>query len=89
MIDWILGHWFGLIAGGLVVRLWTVARDRRKAVDRFNEILRLSNSSADNIKVRQHITEQVKAAGLNLGNSQDAPGRVIARSVKRVTEKTR
>lgn len=35
MIDWILRNWLALIEGGLIVSLWLIARDRRKAVDRL------------------------------------------------------
>ena len=92
MIDFVVEHLSGPFMGGVIVGLWIVARDRRKAVDRFNGILHERPEDAAKGKVHAEIIEAVKAAGRTLtpthkgGPSQDAAGRVIARSVKRMTK---
>ena len=95
MIDFVVENWWSIIMGGAIVALLTVARDRRKAVDRFNRILRL-HRNPDAGKACLHVIEQAKADGLLPGWStgagpqkQDAPGRVIARSVRRVMKEKR
>ncbi len=73
--------------GGVIVGLWIIARDRRKAVVRLVDRL-LATQEPDDVPVCRKVLEDVKAAGWRPGWSvdgptQDAPGRVIARCVKR------
>lgn len=88
----------GWLAAALLPFTLLVARRRRLAVQRFNDMLRISRN-AEALKVCEHVIAQVDARGwrrtcdgepkLNHEGRPklDAPGRVIARSVKRMTKK--
>ncbi len=95
-MDWILGHWFSLLAGGLVVRLWTVARDRRKAVDRMVDAIEVIKPKDEPEAWRKHLKHEItllgfihtrKRRGRDWRKWQDAPGRIIVRSVERMTKR--
>lgn len=77
---------------GIIGGLWIVARDRRTAVDRLVERIervgKLDSHSLEPLGPIQGLKYRIRCAGTT-PDGQDAPGRVIARSVKRVTKDTR
>ena len=94
MIEYITGNYLALIEGGviggLIVGLWIVARDRRKAVDRLYDCGLHAESPADfekRVRLNGLVPPLIPIRG-GRKPKQDAPGRVIARSVKRVTKET-
>lgn len=93
MIEFVVVQWFALLVGGLIVALAIVARDRRKAVDRLVDQIENCKCPPRPEDWRQWLKSRVEWQG-HYGHwltdayvdNQDAPGRQIARSVKRVTK---
>lgn len=90
MIDFTWANIPILLCGIVLAILWTVARHRRKAVDRLVSRLHRARKPDDCLVARK-IIDDVEAAGWLPGwslidgpDKQDAAGRVIARSVKRM-----
>lgn len=76
-----------IILAGVCAYVWLVARDRRKAVDRLVEEIEAVTTMkhVEMIGLGKTIQAHVCKAG-GTKDAQDAPGRVIARSVERMTK---
>lgn len=89
MIDFVWQHILPFVEGGMIVGLWLAVRDRRKAVDRMVEAIErlTSGDTTGGIKTLgfgKALQLHISLAG-GPASRQDAPGRVIARSVERMT----
>lgn len=88
MMDFLVENYLSLIMGGLIAGLWSVAHDRRKAVDRLWDAIGETWSDRDcpdNILAWRCGCRERIIGYISL-RSDDAPGRMIARSVKRMTK---
>lgn len=66
-----------------------VARHRRQAVDRLVDRIEHVEPITDQRAWRLTLKTEIQTRGMTNLLRQDAPGRVIARSVKRMTKETR
>ena len=94
MIDFVVTNWLSIIMGGAVVALWSIARDRRKAVDRLTAAIEEASSVVawpeafpDEQNARCGCRRWLK--GWIAQQGLDATGRIIARSVERMTKEKR
>lgn len=81
-----------IILAGVCTYLWLVARDQRKAADRFNRILRIPREP-DRAVICKQVLNEVEIMAQTAFTTRkgkvklDGPGRVIRRSAKRVMKK--
>lgn len=90
MIEYIAGNYLALIEGcvigGLIVGPWIVARNRRKAVERLVKCIENVDYGDPGASYASALKTMICYFGGGPKTTPDAPGRVIARSVKRVTK---
>ena len=90
MIDFVVEHIMpqSFVMGGAIVGLWIVAHERGKAVDRLvDRIENVKISAVD--EWRSSLKKSIRLRsrlGSGRADKHDAPGRAIARSVRRMTK---